>query len=690
MPTIEDGVVRQVWFAPAASPLDVNSFLIRDDAYSEREAIYGRTIRLGEPVDLGPFGTWRQTNWSGGHDQETWRDDAMYELGTADVSERKGSVKLWNGFTEVYGTGARPLNYIGHLMPGATGLGDSVPLIFAERTLSGSPTNWRIRRYIPGSGITDIDTFLTGQVQALSLIGNETGTATGYMLAGFADGTIRRWDQAANTWAAAETVVGTGAIGYRCMTPFNNATYYVRGNRLQKRVNGVHTEVRAIPEITKGHSMTVWNNRIWFIGIQSQGKSGVYVSDGYTVQLAFQVPGNVYAFDLCPHYGSLYVRGVVNRYGAVRNERQQVWRYNGSSLVLLHEEDNSQEDIGEHGGMASWGRHLVWSKHGSTAMGRTAGVWMYDAEEDAIYQGPSINQADPSSTKVTVGDVCVWNNTLAISFVDHHTYTASTNENPTWVAFLEKTVRPRAINLDGTTSVDQDRVANTVTTSFSSRSFNYPQTSKTQVILSSAFDAELAGEKKVWVKGYLRCRVPANTRIRLALLHDDATTEHLIKTINFDSGVGAGWQDVQFSATCATHLTHERSSKVRYKLYLDNILLASSPLNTPEVDVVGLDFLASPERRNQHHLRILARDGQNTLAGTPNTLTTRDGIVAKLKSYWQSAVPVLFWGPYSTGAAPVGPGTPVNMSDWMDQSVRIVSDSPEVASEVSFNALEVA
>lgn len=690
MPVIEDGVVRQVWFAPATNPSAKNSFLIRDDAYSEREAVYGRTIRLGDPVDLGPFGAWRQTNWSGGHDQETWRDEAMYELGTADVSERKGSTKLWNGWTQIQAFGTRPGNVVEHLAPGATGVGDNVPLVYAERTLIGgtTPTDWKVRRYIPGSGAVEIDT-QASPIQAITLIGNETGTATGYMLTGHSSGGIRRWDQSGGTWTS-ETVVGSGSIGYRCMAPFNNATYYIRGNRLQKRVAGTHTIVRQIPEITTARGMTVWNNRLWFIGIMSQGKSGIFVSDGYTVQLAFQIPGTVDGIDLCPHYGSLYFRGVVNRYGTVSGDvRQQVYRYNGSSVVLLWEDDDSDIDSAHYGGMASWGRHLVWSKHGSTALGKEPGVWLYDAEEDAVYMGPTFNMRDSSASHYLCTGVTVWNNTLAAAFVDRTTYTASTNQNPTWVAYLEKTKRPRAIKLDGTTTVDADKVTDTFS-GLSGRSFCFPQTTKTQVILSSAYDANLAGEKKIWAKGYIRCRVPQGCQVRLALLHDDSPTEHPIKTVAYSAGVGSGWQDVQFSATCATHSTHEKSSKVRYKLYLENLDLGTYPNNTPEVDVVGLDFLTAPERRMSHHLRILARDDQQTLAGTPNSLTTRDAIVAKLKEYWDAAVPVLFWGPYSDGTTPVSAGTPVDLSNWLDQSGRITSDSTVVASEVSFDALEVA
>lgn len=691
MSTIEHGVLRQVWFAPVSNPADKSAFLIRDDAYSEREAAFGRTVRLGEPVDLGPLGSWRQTNWSGGFDQETWRDDAMFELGTADVSERKGAVKLWNGFKEVKGLANKKETYFGVMAAAAVGLGDNNSLVYAERTLIGSPADWKVARYDPGTGTAVNIKSFDSAISAMSLVGAEGGDATGYMLVGTGNGQIWLWNQESGAWNQDSGVPGSGAIGFRTLCPFNNATYYLRGNYLIKRVAGTHTTVRRIPEIHAGYGMVVWNNRLWFAGLMSQGKTGIYVSDGYTVQLAFQVPGNVHVFDLCAHYGSLYMRGSINRYGSSRNERQAVYRYNGSSVVLLWEDDKSDIDFREHGGLVSWGRHLVWSKHGSDAMDRNPGVWMYDAEEDAIYRGPSIHM-DASSTKVMVSALAVWNNTLAVSFTDVHTYTASTNDYPKWIASLDKTRRSRNLSLlpDGGGDVDFDPVKLEVLTNFSSRSFALPQTTKTQVILSSAYDAGIPGEKKVWVKGFVRCRIPIGCQIRISLIHDDNATEHPIQTLAYDAAKGAGWRDVQFSAVCATHSTHERSSKVRYKLYLENVALATRFYDSPEVDVIGLDFLPSPTRRSQYHIRTMAVDGQTLLSGVANTLSTRAALVAKLKTYWNNAVPLLFWEPQADGSVPTTTGKTVVMTDFLDQSFRLDTAGTEVASEVSFNLIEVA
>lgn len=696
MAVVEHGVVREVWFAPAGDPSDKNSFIIRDDAYSKREAVFGRTIRLGDPVDLGPFGGWRQTNWSGGMDQEMWRDEAMFELGTADVSERKGSVKLWNGYHGVYGAGnAAAAGFVPGLMAsGATGTGEDTPIVWADTRLVGSGGTRRIRRWDPTNGDVELRTF-NSDARAMSLIGNETGTATGFMLVGFSNGDMWWWRQTDNTWGQDTGVPGGSVpIGYKAMCPFNYATYYVKGNRLQRRVSGQHSIVRQIPEISEGRSMVVWNNRLWFIGIMSGGRTGVYVSDGYTVQLAFEIPGSFQGWDLCPHYGSLYVRGVINSTAGGDPARQQVWRYNGSSLTLLYEDDAGGLGFAWTGSLVSWGRHLVWPKHGSDATGWEAGVWLYDAEEDAIYMGPTM-PVDPNSNAYYVTAICVWNNTLAVAMWDNTEHTASTVERPWHIFYLTKTQKPRAILLDGSTSVDEDAVCHTVATNSgnihgSGKSFDWSasQTLKEQVILSSNFDAALPGEKKVWVKGFVRARIPEGCQVALSLLLDDNPTEHPIFEASHPGD--DGWTDYQFLAICDTHNLHETSSKVRYKLYLRNLDVTSKTTSTPEVDVVGLDFMPVPTKRSQWHIRAVCGDDQARLDGSANPLATREDLVAKLTEYWESGVPLLFWEPRSDGQEPTDSGRVVMLQDFMEQTFRIDTSSDECISEVAFNVLEVA
>lgn len=700
--TIEHGVVRQVWFAPVDSPTTRHRFIIRDDAYSKREAVFGRTIRLGEPVDLGPFGGWRQTNWSGGYDQETWRDDAMFELGSADVSERKGAVKLWNGFTGIHGAGNTAAQGMvpNIMLSGVTGLGEDTPLLTGDRRMAGASTDYKVRKWNPTTGtVTEIQTF-TSQIEAMSLIANETGdSANSYILVGLASGAIWKWNQNTDVWAQDTGVPGSGRIGHRAMCPFNYATYYVRGNALQKRQAGTHTLVRELSEIDEGRGMVVWNNRLWFAGVIGGGRSAMFVSDGYTVQKAFEIPGSFRPYDCHPHYGSLYIRGAADvTTGTDIKSRQQIWRYNGSSLTLLYEDDESDTEFTYLGNMASWGRFLVFPKHGSDAFGREVGVWFYDAEEDALYMGPTM-PIDTESRVVYCAGITQWNNTLAVSLWDNTVYTAGTIDKPWHLYYVDKSKRFRAVKLDGSTTVDEDQVKDTIASNSGNingtgQSFDWAatRTEKEQVVLSSNYDANLPGEKKTWAKGFVRCRVPQGCQVELALLLDDDPTEHSVKTISYDAGVGSGWQDVQFSAVCATHTKHEVSSKVRYKLYLRNVDLQNFPNNTPEVDVVGLDFMPTPSRRSQYHVRCLADDGQLDLAGAANPLTTREALVAKLTEYWQDGVPVYFWEPRSDATEPTDTtdAKTVLLQDFLEQTFRLDSESTDAYSEVAFNLLEVA
>jgi hypothetical protein len=319
---------------------------------------------------------------------------------------------------------------------------------------------------------------------------------------------------------------------------------------------------------------------------------------------------------------------------------------------------------------------------------------MYDAEEDAYYQGPS-KAMDDGSPAVWCTGLANWNNTITAAFYDSATYTSGTNEEQKWIAYVDKTKRARAVLLDGSTTVDNDRVWDQVgivtPSGFNSRGFGLPYasgTGKVQQVLSSSYDGDLPGLVKTWAKGYLRLRTPVGCRVRMALILDDDPTEHPIQTVGFEGD--DGWRDVHFSALCTVHNVHHSSSRVRYKLYLENLDPAVYQTFTPEVDVVGLDFLPQPESRLQYHVRVFADDQQLDVdEANENPLSTREAIEAKLREYLDLGI-VLFWPPSGDGTVPATEGIPVQMSDYINQPYRIDTLTDEVASEVSFNLLEVA
>lgn len=689
MTNVEFGAVREVWFAPVDDPGDKDSFLIRDDAYSKREATFSRSIRLGEPVDLGPFGGWRQVNWSGGADQDSWRDDAMFSLGTADVSERKGLVKLWNGYKELFAYGDRPRRSIGLAVAGPQGQGEDSPVFTFEQNFGTPPANsWVFRKFLPLTGaLTTIKNYTT-EPRASVTLGSLGGQ---YLITTFRSGDVENYNVGTGAIAVETPSVGGGyGWGHRALCNYNGDVYGGRGPHVLRRTQGVWTVVATLPDVVEMRSFVVWNNRVWFLGLMPGGKTALYLSDGYTVQQALMLPTSGLGVSMCAHYGSLYIRTHVDVAYLGTRARQQIWRYNGASVTLLFEDDESDTDSNWVGNLESWGRFLVWPKHGTNKLGRQAGVWLYDAEEDAIYMGPTIPM-HPDSGGVFVTCIQAWNNSLIVAFLDEHTY--SVMDYPVWLGLLNKTARHRSLNLDGSSTRDVDKIAHTTIAPLHGESFDVIDTDdRIETILSSDFDGSLPGERKTWVKGFIKCRVPEGCQVRLVLLYDDLPEEHPIQTVTYDASLGDAWQSLQFPATCETHGVPESSTKVRYKLYVENLDPVAFPNNTPEVDTVGLDFMPSPSKRSQYHIRCVVDADQERLGGDPNPLATREQMVNKLTEYWESGTPVLFWEPRSDGSEPAdaSDARTVLVQDFLEQTYRLTSTEPETFSEVTFNLIEVA
>lgn len=684
--SVKLGAVREVWFAATSDPTNKYSFLVRDDSYVMQEASFGRQVRLGSPIDLGPDSSWNQTGWFGGYDQERWFDEYMFEAGNADVTDRVGRIKMWPTFEILYGSKDRPEACIGEMLTSGTGSGDDTPLLTLERRrnagYTSAPGGWRVVSTMPLA--PDIIGGLTYDPMAIApLEADDPGGASsldGRFLIGCRDGRVYMYDQTAGTIAAdtgAPAADVTKPVGHQALIGYNGSTYYGRGNILMRRSfnntgTPTHTEVKTLAGVTGLRSLVVWQNRIWFLGIASGGRTALFTSDGVTAVSVIDFPPGFVGWTLHAHYGSLYVGGEIGVGTGGETIAGQVWRYNGASLTKLWEEEEPDDAL-QWGvrSMCSWDRFVAWGRHGSDLLGRKAGLWLYDAEEDALLEGPSMDMDANGATHYLVTSVAEWNGSVAIAIQDQRTITAGTYDYPKLIAALRK---------DG-------QIRYTPAGTWDGQSFGYTPATVTQYVTSSTHDADLPGEDKVWQTGFIRCKLPANTQVRIAVNVDGGTgTEVTVATITSNGDLG--WRNERFRVddSLGEHLV---GVTLNYTVYLENTDTATDSTANPEIDFIGFQYRPLPDRRRQWYMRVLASDGQERLDGTPNPLSTRQAIVDAITLGWASNVPLLFWeASASAGSSGSGSGIRVSLSGLMEQSFRLDTNSDEVMSELSFTLLE--
>lgn len=684
MAPIAYGSVREVWFAKLADPSTRWSFLIRDDAYSRSGAIFGRTLRLGDPVDLGPNSTWVQETWEGGRDQEEWRDRAMFVSGNADATTEPGKLRLWPGLTKLHGTTNRGITRY-TLCPGATGIGADTPLYIGEGNLAGRvdpttatqvpPGGYQVVRYNPSTGtITSLKTDFPGSVNAICRMadGDAVGVTYPRLVVGLGSGQIYSHDITANTWSL--EVTGKG-VEVDSMVQFNDGVYYGAGSSLWKRTkdpasgSATFTEVKRIWHALTVRGLAVWNNRLWFCAVSTGSVTEAYVSDGVTVTNAFTFPSAFEVRAVCVHYGALYFAGDTSSGASAGSYVGQIWRYTGSSLTKVYEEGTG-DDAEQHvfWDMASWGKYLVWGRPGANSTGRYPGFMLYDAEADAILEGPSFDM-DDDSLLVAPGSVHVWNNTLVGSWYDHENYGA-----------VNGPVLCAAVKLGG-------RVRHSFG-GYSSVAFDAQPTTVERYALSSRYDGGIPGESKVWLTCRARVKVPnaANEIVVKAIL-DESGTEQTLSTITYNGNTG--WRTVSFPIKVSG--AYLKATVIQYKVYLRNSNSADDLNSTynPEVDSIEVDFMPSPRKRRAWRMRVVASEAQQRLDGSNNSLTTTTAMIDKLEELWSEQQPVLFWDAGTVGGAPGGSGTEVMLSDYVTQPYRLETGSNDLGAEVAFGLTEV-
>jgi hypothetical protein len=695
MVQVSYGSARQVWLARLSAPNTKYPFIIRDDTYSKQGAQFGRSIRLGDPVNLGPNSAWTTTSWEGGDDQDVWSDPQMFKSGNADMNTKTGKLRMWPGWRELFYSGTRPVT--GFVL-GRGQMGDDLsggPLYFGETDYFGlgyvaatSPPSggFRFYKYTPAAGEV-LKGNAANALRSISTFADPSSFNKALFITESAPGLTTTTGKSTYYYEVAGTFSDELSSGHPvgAMYPHNVAflgkdTFVLTGQQVAKLnySTGGWTNLHQVYSGTAMGGIAVWNNRVWF-GAQHGAKAEVWVTDGISTAKAIDIPDEFNITHMHVHYGSLFIsgwraaaaEGTVSFVGVI-------WKYTGSTLIKLYEEGDGIDGY-DHViyKMCSLGPNLVWNKNGiPSETPYRAGVKMWNAETDAIFDGPTID-CDPASTEgVMVTDVIEYDNSLVASFRDKHNYGGS-DTHPALVA----QVRP------------ENYVRNYITGPAAETSFTYQELAeKKQHILSSVYfgEADTEAELKTWLSARVRVKIPSTySSINLyAILDEDEDSEVLVDTIAYDAG-DLGWRsvDIQMKDVGGDYL---QSYSIQYRVELVNS--AGYPLNStdnPMADSISIQWRPVPTRRRQWAIRCVNQDDLTLLDGEENTaLPTAQEQSDLLEDLWAEGKPVLFWGPYAHGTEPATAGTEVVVNAFSAQEWRVRSDDDVVQQEVALTLVE--
>jgi len=724
------GDVREVWFATLDDPDTKFSFLIRDDAFSKSGAVFGRTVRLGDPLNTGPGSGWRQTSWEGGSLQRVWKDQAMFQEGSADVWSRVGRIRMWPGWSHIHKDATRKFDSF------VMGTGNDGPAIGNTKLYVGERDYYYVAA-APSAGYKaykydpDTNTWTTlpltptsiGRGYTAIVAASDDGATSQFIYFGTGGG-IWVYSETGNTWA--KDSGATYPINNDSLVCFRDATYYTSGTSLVKRtpaaggfgIVGTHTILKTHTSCYVAQGLAVWNNRLWY-GLNYQGNRAMLgTSDGVTAQSVLEFPEEFFINKIVSHYGALYIFGgkpqAVAGSAAHPAAISMVWKYTGSSLTKLWESNDEDHHASTDGkphiatSATTFGPLLVWVNPGfdGTVTPRP-GLMMYDAEKDALFEGPSFT-TDLSGITDGFAPTCVhaFDNTLAVAYHDFHDYTkngATGVDFANGVAYLRFPNFMRDKNLR-------------LPTTFKGRSVEqaFSQQEKMQFLVSSRYvgDDSVSAETKTWLSGKVICRVPQNTQLKVYIITNEKQA-YLVKTVT-GSVAKADWHTETFplknpgsyntfdplsstvtlTADAANTGKYLQSATVQYRLELSSLDQGTTSTATPEVDAVEIGWMVAPTKRRQWHMRFVMQDDQPRLTEVANPVTTAQAMADVLEGLWSESLPFRMWGPFAEAVDP----TTLDSSNCVEvvptpesynnQQYRIESDDDAVAQETGLTLIE--
>lgn len=384
--------------------LDGKFFKVRPGSYTKSDSPAPSAPQTpGKQLDLTPNKSWFQDSWVGGLGQDYWQDEAMYKDGFVDSYSHphrlqclQGAAALtnsvaWTGTTDTWpkmhvrqiSSSDRPRLYVGIARQGTQG-GD----IYRFRDDLNSGQLFRLNA-------------LAQRVLAIGL------RAQTYLTFSLDNGALQEYANGLETLGANYKVWANSQNCY-AISNFNNGRYYGTG-RGTVPAKVFREPPTTIDEFFNTDSMivqgfAVWNSRLWFITNVWEGKSRLYVTDGTVVNQAYEWDSSFAATSIYSHWGHLYIGGHRAKYDESAGIAQ-VWKYNGATMDLIAQFDDSgltntptfpSASLHQIWALMGWGKFLAVSAHRRTHTDGTArqGFWLYDPEEDSWHYGGYVLTAD--------------------------------------------------------------------------------------------------------------------------------------------------------------------------------------------------------------------------------------------------------------------------------------------------------
>lgn len=699
--TTSFGPVREVMFAPVSNPADVNSFLIRDDAYAKSSAVLGRTLRLGDPIDTGVISAAYQTSWAGGRDQTSFSDTSMYLDSTLDTTDLSGRLKMWQGFRT---RGVGGAEYIVSIINSPFGTVDTDnKVIFAmnqgtvfQASVAPPYTQTSLINFAP-----DIPSVLSSLAQT-----NTTPTGDGtsrWIAVGFTNGNLKVLEATSGTVQdrTHPDVARRAEISDMCV--YNKKLAVMMGSNLWTMDDSSGTPggqtwvlVQSFGQRATGTktSMAVHNGTLYILMQYRGGVSTLWASDGVSgATLVYTFP-NSYTMKLHSLKGGLYIH--VNEYTFTESD-PAVGKLNGALYSLadggvrkLTSRSNSSQyfiNAESDGPSCRWGDYIAMVYYSlpkafnSSTEDRTIGVLLYSPENDSFHMGPSLSGFPPATKIKAINQAngsLFFNATDGVTNVFFQTRREVTSAEGAWSS-------SSAIDVGIRTAEQKYK------------------------LISSTFDGGFPDLQKTWLRVNIKHNLErtangANTPTMNVYVrtssNDYDSTEYLIGTYTPALGE-SGWRTSSFDIS-VSGVKFPKTNQLRYVIELKHPDSSTSTygevfVDKAQIDSVSVEYMLVASPKKVWRTRVLAEDAQPKLSGTANALTTRTSMSNKLFQYWTNGQPLYYWDASPSSVTPTyTSGVPTNhtgivmITDVGENSYRINDLGNEVVSELSLTMYEVA
>jgi hypothetical protein len=673
MSMMDYGAVRQIFVDSQPNGATKKTFLIRDDAYSKASAVLGRTLRLGDPIDTGPSSALTQTDWSGGFGQNTFSDESMFYESNMDTTSPLGFARPWEGYNA--------------FVKGAT---DSTAYYSAIYTVGGLDPTAPVL-ILGGSGGTVSTVDAAGTVTSrnggasiggvINCIGPmaETGAGTSSkVVMGTSTGKLYQVD--INTWTFTDishpSITGQPISS---VATYNGKLVVLMGNVLYTRDSGATWTVRyTFNEDTTGFKLVVSGNTVYILVGGYGPYVKAYVSDTTTTTLLYTWKA-AWGADAIAYNGVVYfyIKNYKYDVAGTATANPSLYQYNGQSMRLLH--DRSDEDIwtGESSqvdvSLCMYKNMIAFSYTGGTAIhgtmvgGGILGFMLYDPVKDALHYGPSVGPTGD----ITITSMAAYGNGVAFAVK------TNTTAGGTGYRHVLRTNSAKVIEDTGFSGIAGGSLS------------SVHNRNKKHFIRSSTFDSNLPFQDKVWMSLTSTFFVESTSFDYQIDYFTDAGYCELtpVGSVVTNGAAGNSEGDCFFSTYPDNFTSWPKSKRFSYSMILKQ---NSGNIDSYKIQSLSLKYLVAPTALKVWRVRVLCSDGQETLGGTANSLTTAEAQASYLYDLWAAGTPFYWWEPTVSDTGFGNSNTIVIITDYLESSFRVDTETGEVVKEVSLTLYQVA